>query len=397
MTRKEENVLSEALASVQYLFRHRGPVNIMGKQIDKVRLGKKIIYLDNQIPALIQDTFDNRGYEQKDGNKPVIAAKRRTSYGWHLIINLPPGVSFKQVKADKDYFQDATNSWIELEWKHGKAHMNIQLGELPELVSYEWNPAAYSKMLLPIPIGYSRTALTVLDLPESPHFLIAGATGFGKTSMIMSIIQSLIHVAIIVVIDLKGIDFGYLENHCLLAQSNEEAFTVLTALNNEFERRKQILRANHVRKWAECPNPPPYIVVIIDELAELNKPCFDLFDRLVRLARATGISIVAASQRTSTQVISGDTRANFVARMCFKVGTDADSRVVLGEDCSLAGQLPAIKGRAIYRYGIDTIEVQSMYLAPEKAESLISITTPQRGWNIEPVVQQPEVKRLKAR
>lgn len=334
--------------------------------------------------------------EQRDGTKPVLASKRKTDYGWHLVWNLPPGVSYNQIKNHKDFFQDACNAWIELEWLHGKCHMNIQLGELPSYINYHWEPADHSKLLLPVPIGYSRTNLITLDLPESPHFLIAGATGFGKTSMIMAIIHCLLHTAVVVVIDLKGIDFAYLENHCLVAQSNEEAYAVLTALNKEYERRKPILRKYKVRKWNDCPEPLPYIVVVIDELAELNKECFALFDRLVRLARATGISIIAASQRTSTQVISGDTRSNFVARMCFKVGTDADSRVVLGEDCSLAGQLPAVKGRAIYRYGINTIETQSMYLSPERAEELLILTKPQRRWNIEPV-REPPTKRLKAK
>lgn len=401
MKRKEENPLNEALASVKYLIRHRGPVKIpfIDKQLDKVKLGKKVLYLDNQIPAQLQDTFDNLGYEQKDGQKPVLADKRKTPYGWHLIWNLPPGVSFKDVKNHKGYFQDAVNGWIELEWKHGKCHMNVQLGELPEYIEYQWAAGNYQHMLLPIPIGYSRTSPTVLDLPESPHFLIAGATGFGKTSMIMSIIHSLLGIAIVIVIDLKGIDFAYLEHHCLVAQSNEEAYQVLGALNAEYERRKPILRRHGVRKWSDCPEEIPYIVVVIDEMAELNDKCFELFDRLVRLARATGISIIAASQRTSTRVISGDTRANFVARMCFKVGTDADSRVVLGEDCSLAGQLPAVKGRAIYRYGIDTIEVQSMYLSPKKAEELLKLSEPQRGWeiNVEPQRSKPEAPRLAPR
>lgn len=387
MARKKEPGIEEILASIKYSWRHRQGFSIKGKR-----------YLDNHIPGLILDVFDNLDYEQKDGTKPVIAAKRRTQHGWHLVINLPPGVSFKQVKNQKDFFQDACNGWIELEWLHGKCHMNIQLGELPNFIEYQWEPAEHSKLLLPIPIGYARTSLITLDLPESPHFLIAGATGFGKTSMIMAIIHCLLHTAVVVVIDLKGIDFAYLENHCLVAQSNEEAFAVLTALNKEYERRKPILRKYKVRKWSDCPEPLPYIVVVIDELAELDKECFFLMDRLVRLARATGISIIAASQRTSTQVISGDTRSNFVARMCFKVGTDADSRVVLGEDCGLAGQLPAIKGRAIYRYGIDTIEVQSMYLSPEKAEELLVLTKPQRRWNIDVTKnREPERKRLKAR
>jgi S-DNA-T family DNA segregation ATPase FtsK/SpoIIIE len=403
MPRKEENVFAEALQSMGYLFRHRGSIRIpdlpgiKGRTIDTIKIGKKVIHLDNAIPALIQDTFYNLGYERKDGTKPVIAAKRKTEHGWHLVIQLPPGISFRKVKEDINCFQDAVNAWINLEWKHGKCHMNIQVGELPDFIKYQWDYQLYSKMKLPIPIGYSRTKLIVLDLPESPHFLIGGSTGYGKTSLIMSIIQAVINRAYVIIIDLKGIDFPYLQEHCLLAQTNEEANLVLLALNAEFEKRKLILRKYRTRKWSDCPEEMPYIVTIIDELAELNKENMELLDRLVRLARATGISIIAASQRTSTSVIPGDTRSNFVARICYKVPSPADCRVIMGEDCGLAGEMAPIKGRAIYRFGIDLLEVQSMYLSPEQAEELV-LLSPERKWDIEQrQTVKPQTKRLAPR
>ena len=272
--------------------------------------------------------------------------------------------------------------------------MDIQTGELPEYIEYAFNPADY-KMFLPIPIGYSRTKLTVLDLPDAPHLLIAGATGGGKTSLLNSIIYSVIHKAVVVMIDRKGVDFAYLEDRILVATTNEEAFAVLSALTKEFERRKSILRKYKAKKWLQVPEELPYIVLIIDELNELDKQCFLLFDSLVRLARMTGISIIAASQRTSVQVISGDTRSNFLARICFRVGSEVDSRVVLGEDCGLAGQLPAIKGRAIYRYGLDTIEVQTMFLSDERAELMLQ-DIPARK-EVIPVARESQVKRLRAR
>ncbi len=314
-----------------------------------------------------------------------------------MVIQLPPGISFRKVKEDINCFQDAVNAWINLEWKHGKCHMNIQVGELPDFIKYQWDYQLYSKMKLPIPIGYSRTKLIVLDLPESPHFLIGGSTGYGKTSLIMSIIQAVINRAYVIIIDLKGIDFPYLQEHCLLAQTNEEANLVLLALNAEFEKRKLILRKYRTRKWSDCPEEMPYIVTIIDELAELNKENMELLDRLVRLARATGISIIAASQRTSTSVIPGDTRSNFVARICYKVPSPADCRVIMGEDCGLAGEMAPIKGRAIYRFGIDLLEVQSMYLSPEQAEELV-LLSPERKWDIEQrQTVKPQTKRLAPR
>lgn len=395
--KKEENVLTEALASARYLFRHRGPIQIMGRKIEQVKIGNKIIHLNNQVPALIQDTFDNLRYEQRDGTKPVLAVKRKTEYGWHLVWNLPPGVSFNQVRQDLNFFEDSVNAFIDLDWKHGKLHMNIQTGELPTMAKYEWEPSEHENMTMPIPIGRSRTGMHVLDLTESPHLLIGGATGFGKTSMIASIIHSIMRRAVVVIIDLKGIDFEYLRDYCLVAITNEEAHQILFALNKEFERRRDIIRKHKVRKAINCPEELPYIVLVIDELAELDENNFTLTDRLVRLARATSMSVVAASQRTSTKVIAGDTRSNFVARCCFKVPSPADSRVILGEDCGLAGELPSIKGRCIYRFGIDTLELQAMYLSEEKAEELALNTPKQGGWEVNVRDVKPKTKRLAPR
>lgn len=401
--KQDENLLTEALESAGYLLRHRNGINIPHlpfmsgpKKIDQIKLGKKTFYLDNEIPALIQDTFHNLGYERKDGTKPLIVAKRKTSYGWHLVIHLPPGVSFNRIKNDIDFFQDATNSWIELEWRKGQCHMNIQAGELPEFIKYHFNPSDY-KAYLPIPIGYSRTKLVTLDLPDSPHFLIAGATGGGKTSLINAIIHSVTHKAIVIVIDRKGLDFTYLEDHLLVAVEENQAYAVLQGLNNEFESRKKLLRKYKVKKWKDCPIYIPYIVVVVDEIMELSKESFLLLDRLVRLARATGISIIAASQRTSVQVIPGDMRSNFLARICFRVGSEGDSRVVLGEDCGLAGRLPAVKGRAIYRFGLDTIEVQTMYLSDLDAEDMVLNIPKRKGEIVVEQVREPQRKRLKPR
>lgn len=118
MRRKKETVLTEVMGSVGYLLKHRGGINIKNLpwikdvELDRLGWGKRIIYLDNKVPALIQDAFNNLGYEQKDGQKPVICAKRKTEYGWHLVWQLPPGVSFAKIRGDKDALQDSCNSFI---------------------------------------------------------------------------------------------------------------------------------------------------------------------------------------------------------------------------------------------------------------------------------------------
>lgn len=390
--RKEDNILAEAGASVKYLWRHRA--GLYG--LNHIKIFGRTLHIDNRIPALIEDTFANLGYEQKDGSKPVIAAKRRTKNGWHLVIHLPPGVSFGQVKRDREFFADATNSWVELEWKHGKCHMNIQAGELPENIHYEWT--APEKMYLPVPIGFSRSGLITLDLTEAPHMLIGGSTGGGKTNFLRCLVHSVIDRAIVVIIDPQIVDFYYLHNHAILATNEHEIAQVLTLLNQEHDRRIGILLRNQAVKVQECEGELPFIVVVVDELAEIkSQELMAMLDRLVRLSRKTGISIVAASQRTSVQVIPGDTRMNFLARVCFKVATEADSRVILGEDCGLAGQLPAIKGRAIYRFGLELHEVQTMNLPRAIAGELAATITSYGRDLIEQPETESKVKRLKPR
>jgi S-DNA-T family DNA segregation ATPase FtsK/SpoIIIE len=392
--KKKEAGMEEILTSIKYAWRHRQGFNIKGKR-----------YLDNHIPGLILDVFDNLDYEQKDKQKPVISAKRQTEYGWHLIINLPPGVSFGQVKGHKDFFQDATNSWINLVWRYGKVHMDIYAGSFPEgEVPFAWNPEPYlSKMDLPIPIGVHQSGLEVVDLAVIPHLLVGGATNWGKSNFLHALIAALLQLeTIVIVIDHKRLDFGYLRDLCLLAKREKETETILEALDREMERRFDLLEAADVVKIQEYEGNLPYIVVVIDELAECNSDAvMGLLDRLARLSRAVGIHVVAATQRPSTKIINGDTRSNFPARLCFQMADESSSRVILGENCSAAAWLPAIKGRAIWKFGLSEREVQTMYLpharAKELANSMRGRTV--EGWemNVNQQVREPQAKRLKAR
>jgi len=368
--------------------------------LDRLSVGNKTIYLDNKVPALIQDAFSNLGYEQKDGTKPVIAEKRKTNYGWHLVWQLPPGVSFAKVRSDKDTLQDSCNSWIELLWRKGKCHMDVYHGDLDDELIYSWDPSLYPKMNLPLPIGYSQKGLEVLDLPKGPHVLVGGVTNYGKSNVLHTWANALLQArAIVCIIDHKRLDFGYLQDLCILARREAETLALLEALNNEMERRIDKLEAAGVVKIQDYQGDDmPYIVLIIDELAEANsEKAMYYIDRLVRLARAVGISVIAATQRPSTKVIPGDTRANFAVRICFQAADETSSRVILGETCSAAAWLPAIPGRCIYKYGLTEREVQAMYLPHEKARELAKQFKLERRWDINVKPTEPKIKRLTPR
>jgi len=223
--------------------------------------------------------------------------------------------------------------------------------------------------------------------------LVAGVPGFGKSNFLHVLIHSLLPVAQVAIVDLKRLEFAYLQGHAALAKTEADALALMQALNREMEKRIGILEAAGVVKIQDYKgNDMPYIVTVIDELAEIrDENIMALIDRITRLARAVGISVVAATQRPSTKVLPGDTRAMFQARICFQVADELNSRMVLGESCPLAAQLPGIKGRAIWKFGIEEKEVQTMFLPLKQAKKMLN-KNPVRTWGYE-----YETKRLPPR
>lgn len=374
VAKKDENMFTEAIASIRHMWRNRK---------------------GQEIPGAVLDTFDNLGYTTKDNRKPRLISKRKTAYGWHLVFHLPPGISFNQIKRQKEFFENSTNSWIDMEWKNGKVQMNIQCGTLPNSVLYKWDPQPYKKMYLPVPIGLTQKGMEVLDLAESPHLLVAGVPGFGKSNFLHVLIHSLLDVTMIGIIDMKRLEFAYLREYCALARNEKEALSLMKALNKEMERRIDILEHMGIVKVQDYPGDDmPFIVLVIDEIAEITEETVLYYiDRIVRLARAVGISVVGATQRPSTSVIKGDTRAMFQARLCFQVADELNSRMVLGEGCPKAAYLPGIKGRAIYKFGLAEKEVQTMFLPLAKAKTLLPGVTPEGWWKYD----EPQTKRLNPR
>jgi len=257
---------------------------------------------------------------------------------------------------------------------NGALQMDIQVGTLPTSVDFDWDHTQY-KEALPIPIGVSQRGTEVFDLAESPHLLIAGVPGFGKSNFLHVLIHALMPRAFICVIDLKRLEFAYLKKHAAVVRDEGEALSLMRMLNDEMEHRIDTLEQADVVKIQQYRGNMPYIVLVIDELAEIkDETLLMLIDRIVRLARAVGISVVASTQRPSTKVVSGDTRAMFAARLCFQVADELNSRMILGETCPLAAYLPGIKGRAIWRFGMVEREVQAMYLPIDRAKKRLSQT-----------------------
>ena len=409
MKKKQDGWLDEIIKEVKREIRHRKGVELFGRQINEVKVFGKTLHIDNKVPGLILDTFDNLGFETKDGQTPKIipGGKRRTDYGWHLIINLPPGKSYQQVKAKQNFFADATKAWVDLDWIKGYVHMDVLMEELEAQIDFAWNPLPYlNKMALPWPIGYTHgNKLLVVDLAKMPHCLAGGATNFGKSSFILVLVYALLKLkqicpnrVFIALADLKGLDFYQLSNHILVLEDEGTIFTFMKRLHKEYERRKAILRKCGLKKIQGYKGDDlPYLVFIIDEFAEItSKEILKTINRAVRLYRAVGIHLVVATQRPSIVggVMDGDTRAQFPARVCFKVSCEADSRMILGEQYNQAAWLPGdVPGRAFFNFGIEMKMVQSMFISEEMEPLLLAdLAGNDRRWGFE-----LNTKRLKPR
>lgn len=230
-------------------------------------------------------------------------------------------------------------------------------------------------MKIPVPIGYGRAGLVALDLAAAPHLLIGGTPGFGKSGFLHQGAATMLHHGTqVFIIDLKRLEFAYMKNYAQVVTTEPQGIQLLQNLCVEMERRLEYLEACGVVKIQDLEaSEMPYIAVVIDELAELQSDAFfEALNRLLRLCRAVGISIICATQRPSVKVLDGDSRAMFSARLCYQVADELNSRMVLGETHPEAAYLPAIPGRGIYRFGNVTQEVQTMSLPVARARELLT-------------------------
>ncbi len=310
-----------------------------------------------------------------DTRRPQIHAKKRTETGYTFTIALPAGISFRDFYSKLDYFKDAAGGDkinVDIRQSGKMAILQISTNLLKSYFDY---PSDYPRTgALPIPVGYSTAGLQVVDLAKLPHMLIGGATGAGKSNAVHVIVNSLLSLReppVIVIIDLKMSEYNYLENQLLLVTELETACQALNRLVQEMRRRQLLLKESrcvNIQKYNKH-GKLPYIVLIIDELAEMkDKDAQEDLETLLRLCRASGICIVAATQRPSSKIFTsksfGDAKANFTGRLCFQTISGVDSRIIL--DSSEGADLPAIPGRAYWRLGRELTEIQTPYLDPEE-------------------------------
>lgn len=269
-----------------------------------------------------------------------------------------------------------------------------------------------SKAELPIVIGRTiQNENFTFDLAKLPHLLVAGATGQGKSVGLNAIITSLLyrkHPAELkfVMIDPKMVEFSVynkLERHFLAKMESEEesiitepkkAVYVLNSLVEEMGRRLELLKMATARNIVEYnekftsrrlnPNKGhrflPYIVVIIDEFADLIMTAREVevpVMRLAQKARAVGIHLIVATQRPDVKVITGGIKANFPSRIAFRVIQTVDSRTII--DQPGANQLIG-RGDMLFSKDGDLTRIQCALVETKEVERLVDFISKQQGY-----------------
>ena len=300
----------------------------------------------------------------------------------------------------------------------GKGTIGIEVpNQHPEMVSMRSVMATekFQNTTMDLPIALGKTIsneVFIADLAKMPHLLVAGATGQGKSVGINAILVSLLYKKHpsqlkFVLVDPKKVEltlFRKIERHFLAALPGEEdaiitdtkkVITTLNSLCIEMDQRYDLLKNAQVRNLKEYnskfvnrklnPNDGhrflPFIVLVIDEFADLmmtaGKEVETPIARIAQLARAVGIHLVIATQRPSVNIITGTIKANFPARLAFRVLSKIDSRTIL--DSGGADQLIG-RGDMLLATGSELIRIQCAFVDTPEVERISEFIGSQRGY-----------------
>ena len=301
----------------------------------------------------------------------------------------------------------------------GKGTIGIEVpNDKPRIVSMEsiLNSRKFRETGYELPIALGKTITNevfMVDLAKMPHLLVAGATGQGKSVGLNAIITSLLykkHPAELkfVMVDPKKVEFSIyspIENHFLAKIADEDDEPIITdvqkvvatlkSLCAEMDTRYDLLKKARVRNIKEYNakfknrqlNPEnghrfmPYIVVVIDEFGDLimtaGKEVELPIARIAQLARAVGIHMIIATQRPTTNIITGTIKANFPARMAFKVSSMIDSRTIL--DQPGANRLIG-RGDMLFLSGSEPVRVQCAFVDTPEVERITNYIAQQQSY-----------------
>jgi S-DNA-T family DNA segregation ATPase FtsK/SpoIIIE len=334
------------------------------KNLDKLKFKLPSIDLlrspskNERIKSKNEDFVDTEFLEKILLDFGVEGEIKKVSHGPVVTLNEfepAPGVKVsKIINLSEDIARNTSSESARISTIPGRNTVGIELPNsfrenvyLNEIISH----ADFSKkdIRLPIALGKNISGIPITgDLASMPHLLIAGTTGSGKSVCINTIILSLLYRHTpdrckFILIDPKMLELSTYEGipHllCPVITEAKKAASVLGWVVKEMESRYRLMTKEGVKNIdgynSKHKIPMPYIVVIVDEMSDLmlvaGKEIENYIQKLSQMARAAGIHIIMATQRTSVDVITGTIKANFPTRISFQVTSKIDSRTILGE------------------------------------------------------------------
>ncbi|MFC4409427.1 FtsK/SpoIIIE domain-containing protein [Chungangia koreensis] len=375
-------------------------------------------YLKQNGPATndaekIQRIFANTGMMVKEQGKTKtirLQKKRTVEGGTEYVYQLPLGMSSKQVQEAKHVLEDGLNvrheylefnpsdlkniRWNEnvfpqikqmIEPKKSKKEIDIDFDGMLKIRVYneplsdylQWNDSYFSTGWR-VPVGENRKGFIYHDFAKTPHIIVAGTTGFGKSQYLKMLVTSLItqqpnyvHLSLI---DLKGGTafqrFSNMQQVEYYGRNPVEARQILQTVQQNMNTMLEKIVESGFEDTREAGIKDRHFI-IVDEAADMAQDgiCMDIVADIARRGRGAGYHLIYCTQYPTNETIPSQVRPNIGARVCFKLKTNIQSRAVLDEGG--AEDLPEIRGRAIYQLNKNII-VQTPYMTNDEISDLIA-------------------------
>jgi len=300
-----------------------------------------------------------------DDKPPILIEKKKTSYGYRLVYNMPLGKVLKDFLKAKQGFEEILDVGLDIYMNYGKLVFEVYAHRLPNKINYvltDETKKILQEMDLPILLGVGRKGVFYLDLANSgsPHILLAGETGWGKSSTIRTILLTLIEVwanVKIIFIDLKMkesqlfMDFPQVQ----VLQEERDALRELLKLEKEMKRRQKLMLPHRCLNLAEYnevlrakgEEELPYILVVYDEFGiTVDDEITDKVRRIGQIGRSDGIHLLLATQRPDRNIVDGALKGNLGLRISHRTVDDTNSQIILDAN---GAELIRNKGRAIVK------------------------------------------------
>lgn len=347
---------------------------------------------DDELRRRYNRVLDVFGLHNVQVERPASGAPWQEGPGFYVLRFVPrPGVTVDKVvnRREEIFLALELPAGYSIRTRSDRGAVVLEIpkveGEkygVPAVALWEICPVDDSELAVPVGADISGRPVEIsFSSPDSPHLLVAGTTGSGKSVALDTILKGLIRYDAgsvrLRLVDPKGTELVDFEDdpHVdgAIGMDAPDAIEILEAAVQEMEDRYRAMKAVRARKLVEfnskvdAAEKKPWIVIVLDEYADLTsdpddkRAIEDLLRRLTQKARAAGIHVIAATQRPSADVISTTIRSNFPAQLALRVKTATDSRIVLDETGaeSLAGQ-----GDALLHTAQGTVRIQVAYHSP---------------------------------